>query len=55
MLTTCYQHKRNCGRPYLHNKDVIVCNLWLIFTKISEVVIDSHGLVKDWFKEALHK
>jgi hypothetical protein len=27
MLTACCQHKRKRGRPYLHNKDVIVRNL----------------------------
>ncbi len=54
MLTACCQHKRNQGRPYLHNKDVIVRNLRLLFKKVPEVVIDNYGSVKDWFQEALH-
>ncbi len=34
MLTACCQHKRKRGRPYLHNKDVIVRNLCLLFAQI---------------------
>ncbi len=52
MLTACCQHKRKRGRPYLHNKDVIVQNLRLLFARIPEVIIDDYGSVKDWFKEA---
>ena len=55
MLTACCQHKCKCGRPYLHNKDVIVQNLRLLFAQIPEVVIDDYGSVKDWFKEASHE
>jgi hypothetical protein len=55
MLTACCQHKRKVGRPYLHNKDVIVQNLHLLFAKVPEVVIDDYGSVKDWFKEASHE
>ena len=55
MLTACCQHKRKRGRPYLHNKDVIVRNLRLLFARIPEVVIDDYGSVKDWFKEASHE
>jgi len=55
MLTACCQHKRKRGRPYLHNKDVIVRNLRLLFSRIPEVVIDDYGSVKDWFKEASHE
>ena len=55
MLTACCQHKRKCGCPYLHNKDVIVGNLRLLFARIPEVVIDDYGSVKDWFKEASHE
>ena len=55
MLTACCQHKRKRGRPYLHNKDVIVRNLCLLFVQIPEVVIDAYGSVKDWFKEASHE
>ena len=55
MLTACCQHKRKRGRPYLHNKDVIVRNLCLLFAQIPEVVIDDYGSVKDWFKEASHE
>ena len=41
MLTACCQHKCNQGRPsYLHNKDVIVRNLWLLFAKVPDVLID---------------
>ncbi len=40
MLTACCQHKRKCGRPYLHNKDIIVLNLCLLFAQIPKVVID---------------
>ncbi len=47
MLTACCQHKRKCGRPYLHNKDVIVRNLRLLFAQIPKVVIDDYGSVKD--------
>ena len=55
MLTACCQHKRKRGRPYLHNKDVIVRNLRLLFVRVPEVVIDDFGSVKDWYKEATHK
>ncbi len=54
LLTACFQHKRKRGRPYLHNKDVIVQNLRLLFARIPAVVIDDYGSMKDWFKEALH-
>jgi len=41
MLTACCQHKRNQGcTSYLHNKDVIVRNLWLLFAKVPYVLID---------------
>ncbi len=55
MLTACCQHKRNCGCPYLHNKDVIVQNLQLLFAQILKVIINDDGSVKDWFKEASHE
>jgi hypothetical protein len=55
MLTACCQHKRKHGRPYLHNKDVIVRNLRLLFARIPEVVTDDYGSVKDWLKEASHE
>ena len=55
MLTACCQHKRKRGRPYLHNKDVIVRNLRLLFAQIPEVVIDDYGSMKNWFKEASHE
>jgi len=55
MLIACCQHKRKRGRPYLHNKDVIVRNLRLLFAQIPEVVIDDYGSMKDWFKEASHE
>ena len=55
MLTACCHHKRKRGRPYLHNKDVIVRNLRLLFARIPEVVIDDYGSVKDWYKEATHE
>ena len=41
MLTACCQHKRSRGCPsYLHSKDVIVRNLWLLFAKVPNVLID---------------
>ncbi len=55
MLTACCQHKRNQGRPYLHNKDVIIRNLRLLFKKVPKVVINDYGSVKDWFQEASHE
>jgi hypothetical protein len=55
MLTACCQHKRNQGRPYLHNKEVSVRNLRLLFKKVPKVVINDYGSVKDCFQEALHK
>jgi hypothetical protein len=55
MLTACCHHKPKRGRPYLHNKDVIVQNLCLLFARIPEVVIDDYGSVKDWYKEATHE
>jgi hypothetical protein len=55
MLTACCQHKCKRGRPYLHNKDVIVQNLRLLFAQIPKVVINDYGSVKDWFKEASHE
>jgi hypothetical protein len=55
MLTACCQHKRKCECPYLHNKDIIVQNLQLLFAKISKVIIDDYGSVIDWFKEVSHK
>jgi hypothetical protein len=55
MLTAYCQHKRKRGRPYLHNKDVIVQNLRLLFARIPKVVINDYGSVKDWFKEASHE
>ncbi len=53
--TACCQHKRNCGCPYLHNKDVFIRNLWLLFAKVPKVVINDYGSVKDWFREASHE
>ncbi len=47
--------KCNLGRPYLHNKDVNVCNLQLLFAKVPEVIIDDIGSVKDWFQVVLHE
>jgi hypothetical protein len=55
VLVACCQHKCNQGHPYLHNKDVIVRNLRLLFKKVPEVVINDYGSVKDWFQEALHE
>ncbi len=55
MLTACCQHKCKRRHPYIHNKDVIVRNLRLLFAKIPEVVINDYGSVKDWFKEASHE
>jgi len=55
MLTACCQHKRKQGRPYLHNKDVIVKNLRLLFARTPEVIIDDYGSVKDWYCEAMHE
>jgi hypothetical protein len=55
MLTACCQRKCKVGRPYLHNKDVIVRNLRLLFAKVPEKVIDDYGSVRDWFKEASHE
>jgi hypothetical protein len=55
MLTACCQHKRKQGLPYLHNKDVIVRNLQLLFARTPEVVINYYGSVKDWFCEASHE
>jgi hypothetical protein len=55
MLTACCQHNRKRGRPYLHNKDVIVQNLHLLFSQIPKVVINNYGSMKDWFKEASHE
>jgi hypothetical protein len=52
MLTACCQHKHKRGRPYLHNKGVIVRNLRLLFAQIPKVIINDYGSVKDWFKEA---
>ncbi len=55
MLTACCQHKGKHRYPYLHNKDVIVQNLCLLFAQIPKVVIDDYGSVKDWFKGASHQ
>jgi hypothetical protein len=55
MLTACCQHKRKCGHTYLHNKDIIVQNLRLLFARIPKVVIDDYRSMKDWFKEASHE
>ncbi len=55
MLTASCQHKRKCGCPYLHNKDIIVQNLQLLFSQIPEVVIDDYGSLKDWHREASHE
>ena len=55
MLMACCQHKRKHGRPFLHNEDVIVQNLCLLFARIPEVVINDYGSVKDWFKKALNE
>jgi hypothetical protein len=55
MLTACCQHKRKIGRPSLHNKDVIVRHLRLLFARILEVVIDDYGSVRDWLREASNK
>ena len=55
ILTACYQHKCKPGRPYLHNKDIIVCNLRLLFARTPKIVIDDYGSVKDWFREASHE
>jgi hypothetical protein len=55
MLTACCQHKCKCKCPYLHNKDIIVQNLCLLFARIPKVIIGDYGSVKDWFKEASHE
>ncbi len=55
MLTACCQHKQKIGRPYLHNKDIIVQHLRLLFKQIPEVVIDDYGSIRDWFCEASHE
>ena len=55
MLTACCQHKRKVGRPYLHNKDIIVRHLRLLFAKVPEVLIDDYGSVSDWYREASHE
>jgi hypothetical protein len=55
MLTACCQPKCKQGHPYLHNKDVIVRNLWLLFTNVPEVLINNYGSLKDWFQEASHE
>jgi hypothetical protein len=55
MLTACCQHKWKIGHPYLHNKDIIVQHLQLLFEQIPEVVIDDYRLVRDWFCKASHK
>ena len=55
MLTTCCQHKRNQGRPYLHKKDVIVHNLRLLFAKVPDILIDDYGSLKKWVQEASHE
>jgi hypothetical protein len=52
MLTACCQHKHKHIRSYLHNKDVIVRNLQLLFAKIPKVINNNYSSVKDWFKEA---
>ena len=55
MLTACCQHKHNQDRPYLHNREVIVRNLQLLFAKVPDVLIDEYGSLKDWFQEASHE
>jgi hypothetical protein len=55
MLTACCQHKRKHRCPYLHNKDVIVQYLRLLFAQIPNVVINDYGSMKDWFKEVSHE
>ena len=55
ILTACCNHKRLRGRPNYHNKDTLVKNLKLLFTKVDEVRIDDKGSLKDWIKEASHK
>jgi hypothetical protein len=55
MLTACCQHKRKIGRPYLHNKDIIVRRLCLLFARVPKVVIDDYGSVRDWHREASHE
>jgi len=55
MITDCCQHKHNQGRPYHHNKDVIVRNLWLLFAKVPDALINDYGLLKDWLQEASHE
>jgi hypothetical protein len=55
MLTVCCQHNRKPGCPYIHNKDIIIRNLCLLFARTPEVVIDDYGSVKDWFHEVSHE
>ena len=55
MLTACCQHKRKIGRPYLHNKDVIVRHIRLLFARVPEVIIDDYGSIRDWHREASNK
>ncbi len=55
MLTAWYNHKRLQGRPNFHNKDALVKNLKLLFTKVDEVRIDDKGSLKDWIRESYHK
>ena len=55
MLTACCQHTRKIGSPYLHNKDIIVRHLRLLFAKVPKVLIDDYGSVRDWYHEASHE
>ena len=52
MLTACCNNQRRVGRPQLHNKNFIVRNLKLLFSRIPTTNIDRHGSLKDWIHEA---
>ncbi len=54
MLTACWDHVRQVGHPFLHNKDYTVQNLCLLFANVHEVTIDDYGSLKSWIREASH-
>ena len=54
MLTACCDNVQLTGRPFLHIKDHIVKNLYLLYAKVPEVTIDDYGLLSNWIHKASH-
>jgi hypothetical protein len=52
MITACYNHQRQVGRPQIHTKNTMVRNLQLLFARVPTTTIDRYDSLKDWTNDA---